>query len=79
MSRLPRIAITMGDPAGVGPELCCQLLNSPAILEVCVPIVFGNARIVQMAADAMRASLLGNDDRFAEPRGFAGRGNACGV
>ena len=50
-SQLPRIAITMGDPAGVGPELCCQLLNSPAVLDVCVPIIFGNAHLLQMAAE----------------------------
>ena len=47
----PRIAITIGDPAGVGPELCCQLLNDPEVLAVCVPIVFGNAQILQMAAE----------------------------
>ena len=50
-TQLPRIAITMGDPAGVGPELCCQLLNSSAVLEVCVPVIFGNAQILQMAAE----------------------------
>ena len=49
--QLPRIAITMGDPAGVGPELCCQLLNSPAVLNACVPVVFGNAKIMQLAAE----------------------------
>ena len=47
----PRIAITMGDPAGVGPELCCQLLKDPAVLAACVPVVFGNAKILQMAAE----------------------------
>ena len=50
-NQLPSIAITMGDPAGVGPELCCQLLNSPSVLEVCVPVIFGNAQILQMAAE----------------------------
>ena len=47
----PRIAITMGDPAGVGPELCCQLLKDPAVLAACIPIVFGNAQILKMAAE----------------------------
>ena len=50
-TRTPRIAITMGDPAGVGPELCCQLLNDPAVLECCVPVVFGNAQILQLASE----------------------------
>lgn len=48
---LPRIAITMGDPAGIGPELCCQLLNHPDISRACVPIVFGNAAILSLASE----------------------------
>ena len=40
---LPRIAITMGDPAGVGPEICLHLLANESIREVCVPIIFGDA------------------------------------
>ena len=27
-SKKPRIAVTMGDPAGVGPELCVRLLQA---------------------------------------------------
>lgn len=41
-SRLPRIAITMGDPAGVGPELCLKLLANENVAKVCTPIVFGD-------------------------------------
>ena len=48
---IPRIAITMGDPAGVGPELCCQLLNDQAVLDVCVPVIFGNVQILRLAAE----------------------------
>lgn len=47
---LPRIAITMGDPAGVGPEICLQLLANEAIAAVCTPIVFGDARILSRCA-----------------------------
>lgn len=32
----------MGDPAGVGPELCLRLLADPAVLAACVPIVYGD-------------------------------------
>jgi 4-hydroxythreonine-4-phosphate dehydrogenase len=39
---LPRIAITMGDPAGVGPELCLRLLADESIRQYCHPIVFGD-------------------------------------
>ena len=47
---LPRIAITMGDPAGVGPEICLHLLANEAIREVCTPIVFGDTRILARCA-----------------------------
>ena len=35
MVRLPRIAITMGDPAGVGPELCLRLLRDERVRAAC--------------------------------------------
>ena len=44
---LPRIAVTMGDPAGVGPELCLRLLADADIARECVPIVFGNAALLR--------------------------------
>ena len=50
MSSLPRIAITMGDPAGVGPEICLHLLAHEGIREVCTPIVFGDTRILSRCA-----------------------------
>jgi 4-phospho-D-threonate 3-dehydrogenase / 4-phospho-D-erythronate 3-dehydrogenase len=48
----PRIAITMGDPAGVGPEICLRLLNEPSIADACVPIVIGDAGVLQRVAGA---------------------------
>ena len=48
---LPRIAITMGDPAGVGPELCLRLLAEKRVREFCVPIVFGDLEILDRVAN----------------------------
>jgi 4-hydroxythreonine-4-phosphate dehydrogenase len=39
---LPIIGITMGDPAGVGPEIIVKALSDPAIHEICRPVVFGD-------------------------------------
>src|SRR4051812_35326128 len=50
MSTLPRIAITMGDPAGVGPELCLRLLAEKRVREYCVPIIHGDANILKRVA-----------------------------
>ena len=41
------IGITMGDPAGIGPELCLRALNDKSVLEHCVPVVFGDSEILQ--------------------------------
>ena len=38
----PLLAITMGDPAGVGPELCINLLNQRSVLSECTPLIFGD-------------------------------------
>src|SRR5262245_28986930 len=47
---LPRIAVTMGDPAGVGPELCLRLLADERVRGFCVPIVFGDAGVLNRVA-----------------------------
>ena len=58
----PKIAVTMGDPAGVGPEVCLHLLADEAIAKACIPIVFGDAAIlwrVAAAADLpLKASVI---------------------
>jgi 4-hydroxythreonine-4-phosphate dehydrogenase len=47
---LPRIAVTMGDPAGVGPEICLRLLADEQIAGEAVPVIFGNAEVLRRAA-----------------------------
>lgn len=46
----PLIAITMGDPAGVGPEVCLQVLANEAVREFATPVVFGDARLMARCA-----------------------------
>ena len=41
----------MGDPAGIGPELCLRILADPATAKICTPIVFGNAALLARVAD----------------------------
>ncbi|VTR91958.1 4-hydroxythreonine-4-phosphate dehydrogenase : 4-hydroxythreonine-4-phosphate dehydrogenase OS=uncultured Verrucomicrobia bacterium GN=pdxA PE=3 SV=1: PdxA [Gemmata massiliana] len=50
MTQLPRIAITTGDPAGVGPELCLKLLRDERVRELCVPVVIGDADVLARLA-----------------------------
>ena len=40
----------MGDPAGIGPEICWQALHSPRVLRACVPVLFGDAGVLRRVA-----------------------------
>lgn len=51
---MQKIAITMGDPAGVGPELCLKLLNDPRVTEVCQPTLFGDLGVLQRVNDVLQ-------------------------
>ncbi|MEO6739723.1 MAG: 4-hydroxythreonine-4-phosphate dehydrogenase PdxA [Chthoniobacteraceae bacterium] len=54
---LSRIAVTMGDPAGVGPELCLRLLADADIARECVPIIFGDAALMRRVAEKIGVPL----------------------
>lgn len=46
----PLIAVTMGDPAGVGPEICLQLLANDSVRALATPVIFGDARLLSRCA-----------------------------
>lgn len=46
----PLIAVTMGDPAGVGPEICLRLLADETVRDFATPVVFGDARLLARCA-----------------------------
>lgn len=48
---LPILAITLGDPAGIGPEVIVKALTHADIFERCRPLVLGDQRILQRAAE----------------------------
>ena len=50
---LPRIGITLGDPAGIGPELVLRLLAEPAGRRRILPVIYGNATLLQRVAAAL--------------------------
>lgn len=54
-----RIAVTMGDPAGIGPEIVLKALSlHPQIYQGCQPIVFGDPQILK---DQMRICHLDSE------------------
>ncbi|MCF3935479.1 4-hydroxythreonine-4-phosphate dehydrogenase PdxA [Acuticoccus sp. M5D2P5] len=48
----PTIAITMGDPAGIGPEVIAKSLARPELFEICQPVIVGDADRIAYAARA---------------------------
>jgi len=57
----PRIAITVGDPAGIGPEIARKTADDPRVREVCEPVLYGPPEGVRFApgvlsGDAGRAA-----------------------
>ena len=42
----PKVAITIGDPAGIGPEIVYRATNSFRVQRVCSPVVVGDKNII---------------------------------
>src|SRR5690348_2253556 len=53
----PIIGISMGDPAGVGPEIIARALSRPRVRDLCRPIVVGDARVIANATKFVRVPL----------------------
>lgn len=51
MNKLPIIAITMGDAAGVGAEIIVKALHDPQVAALCQPIVIGDLGRLEQAAE----------------------------
>ena len=49
-NKKPVIAITMGDPSGIGPEIILKALEDDSIYEKCRPLVIGNENIFTRTA-----------------------------
>jgi 4-hydroxythreonine-4-phosphate dehydrogenase len=50
--RRPRIAVTVGDVAGVGAELAMRCAGMPEVTERCCPILYGPAAVIARIADS---------------------------
>src|SRR5947209_18805329 len=53
----PVIGVTIGDPAGIGPEIVLGALREPTLYEVCRPVAIGDLDTL-----ARCAATLGMDD-----------------
>jgi 4-phospho-D-threonate 3-dehydrogenase / 4-phospho-D-erythronate 3-dehydrogenase len=53
----PILAITMGDAAGIGPEIAVRALREPAVFETCRPILIGDGSVIGATLQAMKVDL----------------------
>ena len=47
---LPVIAITAGDPSGIGPEIAVKASHDPRVVAVCRPVIYGSWTPAAVAA-----------------------------
>jgi 4-hydroxythreonine-4-phosphate dehydrogenase len=70
----PIVAVTMGDPAGIGPEIAVRALLDRAVREVCRPFVIGDLRVLEQAA-----TFCGLSARFHATPDAASLADAAGT
>lgn len=54
----PLLGITLGDPAGIGPEVTLKALQHADIYAWCNPFVLGDTRILQRAAPSLTFNVI---------------------
>ncbi len=74
MTDLPFIGITMGDPAGVGPEIIIKALADRDIYGICCPVVLGDREILSSAVLRSSGEMsLNIISKPSEARGIPGK------
>jgi 4-hydroxythreonine-4-phosphate dehydrogenase len=74
---IPSIAITMGDPAGIGPEVVLKALNDEAVRAACLPVVFGDTAALESAARQLDVTV---DWKVVDdPKALTGTGEGARV
>ena len=67
---MPRIGITMGDPAGIGPEVVLKAVAEEEIRRVCVPVIIGDAQLLAHTARTLDLQsgydIIRTDESFPE-------------
>ncbi|MBN1184872.1 MAG: 4-hydroxythreonine-4-phosphate dehydrogenase PdxA [Bacteroidales bacterium] len=56
----PLLAVTMGDPSGIGPEIVVKTFSNPVLLNKCRPVLIGHAPIMEKVAGILGVKLKFN-------------------
>jgi 4-hydroxythreonine-4-phosphate dehydrogenase len=73
---LPRIAVTLGDPAGIGPEIVLRAVMDARVTECCEPVVVGSRAVLERVASETGARIPAG---LAVEDCFGGEGVAPGI
>jgi len=73
----PTIAITMGDPAGIGPEIIMKALALPNTQAICNALVIGDADRLRKASQALNQSLGVDALSDAKDANFSSKAVQC--
>ena len=57
MTSLPLIGVMIGDPAGIGPEVCVKAVASGELAGLCRPVLIGDIGVLRRAAQVSGVSL----------------------
>ena len=57
MLKRPVIGITMGDAAGVGPEIIVKALKHSDIYDICAPVVIGDWKLLKKAIEVTKSDV----------------------
>ena len=57
MDGKPTLAITMGDPCGIGPEVVVKALGHPEVYDWCRPLVLGSIAALQATTSMLKSNL----------------------
>src|SRR6185436_10497109 len=67
---LPRIGITMGDPAGIGPEVVLKAVAEEEIRKICIPVIIGDAQLLAHTARTLDLQsgydIIRKDEEFPD-------------
>ncbi len=57
MAKLPVVAVTIGDPCGIGPEVVAKALAQQEVRDLCIPLVVGSTAVMRQALALVRSPL----------------------
>ncbi len=69
----PIIALSMGDPAGIGPEIIVKALAKPETAQAAAVIVAGDAEVLRAAMEFLGCRSFGSTAWRSRPGGISGR------